>query len=551
LLLCLVGSSTWLFSLEATTRTCFTTRYSGWLTDWISEEERVTLDDLDLEKGRQDNTREEKRRIELLQVSHIMAADKSLTEERDDYKKGYSPSSTTGSDAPRDHNLDEEKYGNADEGEPRGFDGLANVSEGQGEVFGDETDKQVKYRTMEWWHAALVMIAETISLGILSLPSSMAGLGLVPGVILIIGLGAVSTYTGYVFWQFKMRFPHVHNIADVGEIFLGPIGRELGGLLQTIYLIFIMGSHLLTWTIALNTITNHATCTIVFSVIGLLLQAVLTIPRTLKSVSYLSIFAFISIFAAVMVTMVSVGVTRPDPTVYATVTTSFASAFSSVMNIIFAFGGHVAFFSFISELKDPRDFPKALYTLQIVNTSLYVIAAVVIYRFAGPGVASPALGSGSHLIRKITYGISIPTIVIAGVIYGHVASKYIYVRLFRGTRHLHERTLLSYGSWIGILFALWTVAWIIAESVPVFNNLVGLIAALFASWFTYGLAGFMWIYLNWGGLGKNWKKIALTVVNLLIFALGAASCGLGLYASGLAISQDKSGASWSCADNGV
>jgi hypothetical protein len=319
-----------------------------------------------------------------------MAANKSLTEERDDYKKGYSPSSTTGSDAPRDHNLDEEKYGNADAGEPRGFDGLANISEGQGEVFGDETDKQVKYRTMEWWHAALVMIAETISLGILSLPSSMAGLGLVPGVILIIGLGAVSTYTGYVFWQFKMRYPHVHNIADVGEIFLGPIGRELGGFLQTTYLIFIMGSHLLTWTIAMNTITNHATCTIVWSVIGLVLHAVLTFPRTLKNVSYLSIFAFISIFAAVMITMVSVGVTRPDPTVYATVTTSFASAFSSVMNIIFAFGGHVAFFSFISELKDPRDFPKALYTLQIVNTSLYVIAAVVIYRFAGPGVASPA-----------------------------------------------------------------------------------------------------------------------------------------------------------------
>ena len=101
------------------------------------------------------------------------------------------------------------------------------------------------------------------------------------------------------------------------------------------------------------------------------------------------------------------------------------------------------------------------------------------------------------------------------------------------------------------MFVLWTIAWIIAESVPVFNNLVGLIAALFASWFTYGLAGFMWIFLNWGGLSKNWEKITLTVVNVLIFALGAASCGLGLWASGLAISKDKSGASWSCADNGV
>jgi amino acid permease len=462
----------------------------------------------------------------------------TMAEERHGYKTGYTPS--TDSDMHCDRALDAEKYGESDA-----------HAQDKGEVFGDETNKQVKYRTMEWWHAALVMIAETISLGILSLPSSMAGLGLVAGIILIVGLGAISTYTGYVFWQFKMRYPHVHNIADVGEIFAGPVGREIGGFLQTIYLIFIMGSHLLTWTIAMNTITEHGTCTIVWSVVGLILHALLTIPRTLKNVSYLSIFAFISIFSAVMITMVSVGVTRPDPTVHATVTVSFASAFGSVMNIIFAFGGHVAFFSFISELKDPRDFPKALYTLQIVNTTLYVIAAVVIYRFAGPGVASPALGSGSHIIRKITYGISIPTIIIAGVIYGHVASKYIYVRLFRGTRHLHERTWLSYGTWVGILFILWIIAWIIAESVPVFNNLVGLIAALFASWFTYGLAGFMWIYLNWGGLGKNWKRVGLTVVNLCIFALGAASCGLGLWASGLAISQDKSGASWSCEDNGV
>ena len=159
----------------------------------------------------------------------------TMAEERDDYKAGYTPS--TESDVHRDHHSDTEKYGNADAGEPRGLDGLA---QDKGEVFGDETNKQVKYRTMEWWHAALVMIAETISLGILSLPSSMAGLGLVPGIILIIGLGAVSTYTGIVFWQFKMRYPHVHNIADVGEIFAGAIGREIGGFLQTIYLIFII-----------------------------------------------------------------------------------------------------------------------------------------------------------------------------------------------------------------------------------------------------------------------------------------------------------------------
>lgn len=73
------------------------------------------------------------------------------------------------------------------------------------------------------------MIAETISLGILSLPSVLAAVGIVPyvqirndphaltdgassGVILIVGLGIIATYTGYVIGQFKLAYPHVHNM---------------------------------------------------------------------------------------------------------------------------------------------------------------------------------------------------------------------------------------------------------------------------------------------------------------------------------------------------
>lgn len=54
-----------------------------------------------------------------------------------------------------------------------------------------------------------VMIAETISLGILSLPSVLATVGLVPGFLLIFGLGVIATYTGYVIGQFKQRYPWV------------------------------------------------------------------------------------------------------------------------------------------------------------------------------------------------------------------------------------------------------------------------------------------------------------------------------------------------------
>lgn len=53
------------------------------------------------------------------------------------------------------------------------------------------------------------MIAENISLGILSLPAVIAKVGLIGGLISIIGLGIFTTYSGYLLWQFRMRFPQV------------------------------------------------------------------------------------------------------------------------------------------------------------------------------------------------------------------------------------------------------------------------------------------------------------------------------------------------------
>lgn len=71
---------------------------------------------------------------------------------------------------------------------------------------------------------------------------------------------------------------------------------------------------------------------------------------------------------------------------------------------------HVAYFGFMSETEDPRTFPKSLAMLQIVDTVLYLISALIIYRFAGPGVKSPAILSLHPLMGKIAWGIAIPTV---------------------------------------------------------------------------------------------------------------------------------------------
>ncbi|EAW15188.1 neutral amino acid permease [Aspergillus clavatus NRRL 1] len=439
------------------------------------------------------------------------------------------------------------------------------------DAFGDETDAEVKYKVLKWWQCGLLMVAETVSLGVLSLPAAVAVLGLVPSLIVLVCLGIVATYTGYVIGQFKWRYPHVTNMADAGEVLMGRVGREIMGTGQILFLIFVMASHLLTFTIAMNKITDHGTCSIVFGVVGMVASFILSLPRTLAKMSWLSIVSFTSIMSAVFICMIGVGIQHPGKKVMATVDTDLVHGFAAVTNIVFAFSGHAAFFGIMAELKDPRDYPKALGLLQAVDISLYTIAATVIYVYGGADVSSPALGSASPIVSKVAYGMALPTIIIAGVINGHIAFKYVYVRIFAGTDRMHKRDWVAVSSWVAIALSLWIIAWVIAEAIPVFSNLLSLIVshttplplllqppptnillpktALFASWFTYGLSGIFWLYLNRGRYFSSPRKILLTLVNLFCIAICLILCGLGLYVSGKQIHDDPSSTSFSCANN--
>jgi amino acid permease len=202
----------------------------------------------------------------------------------------------------------------------------------------------------------MLMIAETISLGILSLPKALSELGLVPGLILLIGLGALASYTGFVIGQFKILHPEVHSMGDAGHILFGRFGGELLGAGQLLFIVFIMGSHILTFSIMMNAITDHGACTIIFMIIGTIVSLLFTLPRTLRGLTWLCVASFISIISAVGATIIGVSITKPglvhnrhhngggflDIGLWPQPNTDFHTAFLSVANIVFAYAGHVS-----------------------------------------------------------------------------------------------------------------------------------------------------------------------------------------------------------------
>lgn len=405
-----------------------------------------------------------------------------------------------------------------------------------------------------------MLVAETVSLGVLSLPSVLATLGLVPGIIIIIIIAALSGYSGLVFGEFCQQFPDMESFGDAGKVMAetlwGPrwgfICHEILGWGQTLFMVFVMGSHLLTWTIALNNLTDSSQCSIMWAGVGLVVFFVLNAPRTLQYTSYMSMASTLSIITAIIITVVDVAVEKPigSTSIDISKQMGFTSAFLAVTNIAIAFCAHSCFFTVMSELKNKADWPKALAALQILDTTLYLVAAVVIYVFVGPDVPSPALSAaGSVVMRKIIWGVALPTIVIAGVIYAHVAGKFVFVKIFGKTKHVARRTVVGTISWLALLLFLWAIAFVIAESIPVFNSLLSLVAALFVSWFSYGIPGLMWLFLYRGQYTKNWRMVVGLVVNVGLFIVGLLFCVLGLWSTIASLDGTSASTPWSCASN--
>jgi len=55
--------------------------------------------------------------------------------------------------------------------------------------------------------------------------------------------------------------------------------------------IMLIGFHILTGAKIINTLSDHSMCTVIFNVIVTLIGIVISIPRTLRHVSFMSIFS--------------------------------------------------------------------------------------------------------------------------------------------------------------------------------------------------------------------------------------------------------------------
>jgi hypothetical protein len=409
----------------------------------------------------------------------------------------------------------------------------------------------------------------------MSFPWSYSILGLVPGVILTVVIAALVLYTSLTTWEFCMRHPEIRDVCDLGQMIFW--NKKWAFYFTAVMFIlnntFIMGLHCLVGAKWWNTITGHGLCTIGFSAITAAISFFFSLPRTFSGLAKVATFSAIFTFISVILAAAFSGAGKhpagyPDlgePRVFAVpeAGTTFVAGMSAFMNISYTFIGQITLPSFIAEMKNPKDFPKALWVVTIAEIIVFSCVGGVVYAYTGSQyMTSPAFGSIQNEVhKKVAFTFMVPTIIFLGVLYASVSARFVFFRLFNNTRHMGNHTVVGWASWAAILAVLWVFAFIIAEVIPFFSDLLSLMSSLFDSFFGFIFWGVAYFNMRKATYGPDfWKtrgfrgyfgfffNIALCMIGLLFLTAGT-------YATVQSIIDGYAAANFggpfSCSDNGL
>jgi hypothetical protein len=85
--------------------------------------------------------------------------------------------------------------------------------------------------------------------------------------------------------------------------------------------------------------------------------------------------------------------------------------------------------SSIAEMRNPAEYRKPIACSMGLLGACYLTFSLVVYRYCGVWIASPALGSAGPLIKKVAYGIALPGLWISATLCQHVSHPEIPVNV--------------------------------------------------------------------------------------------------------------------------
>lgn len=399
-------------------------------------------------------------------------------------------------------------------------------------------DGIAKFSRLGWKRLTILLMITAIALGTLSLPAAFASLGMVLGVLITVVAGLIAVYTGLVVGKVKLKYPEVHHFSDAGRLLFGNVGYEVFTVMLILQLVFLVGSHCLTGTTALLTIIDKDICRVWMGLASAAILLIVSIPPSFAEIAILGYIDFASILITIGLTIIATGIQNSEaaPGMAATWSVwpregiTVVEGFIAVLNIIFAYSFTLCQFSFMDEMHTPEDFDKSIWLLGLVQVTIYTLTGALIYAFVGETVKSPALLSLGKTTSRTAFGLAIPVIFISGTILVVTVGRIVHGRIYASSITRYVNTRKGWITWLITITIIVLAGWLIAEVIPIFNDLVALISSLLNSGFALYFPALFWFRLLKEGSWTKPSNIFHAACNSFIMAAGFFLLGGGTYA---------------------
>lgn len=285
-------------------------------------------------------------------------------------------------------------------------------------------------------------------------PYVFSQVGYVPGAIVYVIMGIMAFIAGVNLNVLYLRLDSdkmpVRNYGYLVHRIWGWYGKVITDFFFIIQLIFQMGELLLTNSQSLGLIIDgsngggkHHVCFSVLVVIFMVINLLFSPMRSLKTISWLSMW---SLFLAICAIIITTTFVYRSGTPYAQAAAAYGPAYASgpvitsaivkgplsarvngIMNMVYAYGGAQIFIDLMSEMKAPHSFYKAQFMALLLIMTIYLVTGIVIYARQGQFVQSLYyFGVNKYSYQTVGNAIGIYTGLVAAILYGNIVQKQFY-----------------------------------------------------------------------------------------------------------------------------
>ncbi|KAL6796530.1 transmembrane amino acid transporter protein [Trichoderma sp. SZMC 28012] len=387
--------------------------------------------------------------------------------------------------------------------------------------------------------AACFYLITTDILGPFGVGFSIGTMGWGEGIGLFTLFGICAGFSGYLLWKVFLdvdsyEFP-AKNYGDLGFRIWGPWLRYTINFLQALQLMISVGILVISNGLSISQVSKfrlcYIVCCLIWAVVGFFLGQI----RTLNKLGFLANFAVV---LNLMIMFISMGVMAHSEPNYGAAqagsagaalggasvtpfangtyppierhggippsTNGFTGSINGLMNGVYAYGGAQLFVEFMAELQRPRDFLKAMWGAQFFIYACYMSYGSFVYFYQGQYANQLAYqGLSPYAWQTVCNMLAVLSGIIAATLYGNIGIKVIYNNVFMEV--FRAPPITSTGGkilWAVTVPIYWTIAFIIAASIPDFFGLTSVIAAICLVQFTYTFPAFI-------GLGLFVQKNAM------------------------------------------